>query len=195
MAPDYEREFPADRRVRATPRALFLDRDGTLVRDTHYLCRVEDVEVLAGVREALTLALETGWTLYLFTNQSGVGRGMFPLEAVHRVNARMLALLGLGDALFRRVCIAPEAPGGPVRYRKPSPRFILETLEADGLDPAQCWMVGDSASDYQAGLAAGVRGALVATGRGGPGRASAEGAADGVRVHPDLLAFVRAELL
>ncbi|HAO98527.1 MAG TPA: D,D-heptose 1,7-bisphosphate phosphatase, partial [Fibrobacteres bacterium] len=62
--------------------AIILDRDGTLHRDTHYLIRFEDFEVLPGVEEALKILLEKGYRLFAATNQSGVARGMFPLEKV-----------------------------------------------------------------------------------------------------------------
>lgn len=100
--------------------------------------------------------MAAGFRLYLFTNQSGVGRGMFPLAAVHAVNQRMEALLGLPMPVFAGICIAPEAPGEPSLYRKPSPRFIEEMCARDGLAREKSWMVGDSPSDWEAGWRAGV---------------------------------------
>jgi D-glycero-D-manno-heptose 1,7-bisphosphate phosphatase len=104
----------------------------------------------------------------LFTNQSGIGRGYHTLEDSQRVNARMEEMLGLPLPVFEEVCVAPEAPGQPVVYRKPSPRFILEAMERHGLDRAQCWMVGDSAADVGSAAAAGIRAALVRSGRVSP---------------------------
>ncbi len=155
-------EFPRSRSTGGR-RALFLDRDGTLIVHIPYLHTVAGVELIPGVKSALEQARRAGFDLYLFTNQSGVGRGMFPLEAVHAVNRRMLELLGVApdSDYFAGVCIAPEAPDAPAVYRKPSPRYILETCRADGLDPRQCWMIGDSPSDWEAGLAAGIRVAAV----------------------------------
>ncbi|RME68465.1 MAG: HAD-IIIA family hydrolase [Verrucomicrobia bacterium] len=142
-------------------RALFLDRDGTLIVHRPYLHRPAEVELLPGVREALSRAREANMRLFLFTNQSGVGRGWFTLRDVEAVNERMVELLGLGPDLFADVCIAPEAPGQPVLYRKPSPRFIRECLERWSLDPSACWMIGDAPSDWLAGLTAGIRAAAV----------------------------------
>ncbi len=139
---------------------LFLDRDGTLIRDAGFLSDPHGVELLPGVREALHRAARTH-RLYLFSNQSGIGRGYYTLEQALAVNARMLELLGLPPPGFAGVCLAPEAPDAPAVYRKPSPRFILECLRRDGLDPARCWMVGDRLSDVQAGVNAGVRPALL----------------------------------
>ena len=76
------------------------------------------------------------------------------IEDTHRVNARLEEVLGLPRPVFEDICIAPEAPDQPAVYRKPSPRFILESIARHGLDPAQCWMVGDSAADLRSGLGA-----------------------------------------
>jgi D-glycero-D-manno-heptose 1,7-bisphosphate phosphatase len=150
-------------------RALFLDRDGTLILDRVYLADPAGVEIFPGVAAALRRARTLGFKLFLFTNQSGIGRGLHTIEDTHRVNARFEELLGLPRPVFDGVCIAPEAPGQPVAYRKPSPRFILEMLAADpSLDPARCWMVGDSAADIGAGLAAKINVAAVQTGKVDP---------------------------
>lgn len=151
-----------------SPRALFLDRDGTLIFDKVYLADPAGVELIPGVIEGLRRARELGYKLFLFTNQSGIGRGYHTLDDTLRVNARMEELIGLGSPLFAGVCIAPEAPHQPMVYRKPSPRFILEKIEQHRLDPAQTWMVGDSAADLNAGLAAKVNVAALRTGKVDP---------------------------
>src|SRR5687767_8249729 len=117
-------------------RALFLDRDGTLIESRHYLSDPSEVVLMPGVREALHRFVTEGYRLFLFTNQSGVGRGFFPLEAVHRCNERMLELLDLPPPRFTEVCIATETPEMPAVYRKPSPRFIHEMMEKYALNPA-----------------------------------------------------------
>lgn len=140
--------------------ALFLDRDGTIIRDAGFLSDPAGVVVLDGAKEALHRAMRTH-RLYLFSNQSGIGRGYYTLEQALAVNARMLALLELPPPGFSGVCLAPEAPEEPAVYRKPSPRFIQESLRRDRLDPARCWMIGDRLSDLQAGVSAGIRAALI----------------------------------
>lgn len=146
-------------------KALFLDRDGTLILDKHYLADPAGVELIPGVAEALRRARQIGFQLFLFTNQSGIARGLYTIDAVHRCNARMEELLGLPLPLFTDVCIATEGPDDPQVYRKPSPRFILEMRVRHGLDPAQSWMIGDSAADIGAGLAAKINIAAVRTGK------------------------------
>ena len=136
--------------------AWFLDRDGTVIEHIPYLHDPARVRLLPGVKDALAAAKVRGDKLFLFTNQSGIGRGMFTLADAEACNARMLELLGLGDDLFTDVCIAPEAPGQPTQYRKPKPDFILESIAQHGLDPETCFMIGDTASDWRAGLNAGI---------------------------------------
>jgi len=138
--------------------AFFFDRDGTLIHDSGYLSDPVLVELLPGVRETLHALREAGFLLFLFTNQSGVARGYFGMDAVEAVNARLAQLLGAEDGVFfDGVCIAPEHPDDPPVYRKPCPRFILETMVAHGLSPEKCVMVGDRTSDLQAGVNAGIR--------------------------------------
>jgi D-glycero-D-manno-heptose 1,7-bisphosphate phosphatase len=149
-------------------RALFLDRDGTLIVDKVYLADPAGIEIFPGVADGLRRARDLGYRLFLFTNQSGIGRGYHTIEDAHQVNARLEELLGLPPPVFDEICIAPEAPGQPSLYRKPSPRFIQETIAKYALDPTQCIMVGDSAADLAAALAAGIRAVAVRTGKVDP---------------------------
>jgi D-glycero-D-manno-heptose 1,7-bisphosphate phosphatase len=169
--------------------ALFLDRDGTLIVDRDYLQDPAGVELLPGTTAALRRARLLGYRLYLFTNQSGIGRGYFSLADVHRCNDRMKTLIGLGDAVFDGVCIAPEAPDQASRYRKPSPAYLMETIAADGLDPKQCYMVGDKEADVLAGLAAGIGAVAVCTGKH-DAAAWRDRLPRGSVLYPDLAAFV-----
>lgn len=170
-------------------KALFLDRDGTLIVDKVYLADPAGVELVPGAAAALARARRLGYRLFLFTNQSGIGRGYHTLADTQRVNARMEELLALPTPIFDGVCIAPEAPGQPSLYRKPSPRFITETLAQFHLNPAESWMVGDAASDIGAALAAGIRAAAVRTGKIDPAKIP-EVAEGRVPVFDDFAGFV-----
>ena len=145
--------------------AVFLDRDGTIIIDTHYPHKPEDVHLIDEAREALLLAQQRGYLLYLFTNQSGIGKGLYTMEDTIACNAHMLKMLELPEDIFKRTCIAPESPGEPSDYRKPSPKFILETIQSDALNPEQCLMVGDKPSDWESGVNAGVNAVAVSTGK------------------------------
>lgn len=185
------RESRIENAPAAGRRALFLDRDGTIIFDRDYLADPAGVELVPGAAGALRRARALGYLLFLFTNQSGIGRGLHTIEDTHRCNARMNELLDLGPAPFAGICIAPEAPDQPSLYRKPSPRFILEMIAQHALDPAQCWMIGDRESDLDAGLAAGIRSAAVCTGKY-DAAAWAPRLRPGVPLFADLAAFVAA---
>lgn len=146
-------------------KALFLDRDGTLIIDVHHGHDPEGVVLVPGVKEAIEHARQLGYTLFLFTNQSGIGRGIFKREDAVACNQRLIELLGCGQEVFKDICIAPEHPDDPPVYRKPQPRFILESIQTNGLDPAQCYMVGDRRSDWDAGLNAGIGAVAVESGK------------------------------
>lgn len=140
--------------------AVFFDRDGTLIEDADYLSDPQAVRPLPGAAAALARLREAGILLFLFTNQSGIGRGFFTLETAEACNRETERRLGL-DPGFDGICIAPERPDQPAVYRKPSPRYIVETMAARALDPARVWMVGDKDSDVEAGRRAGVRAARI----------------------------------
>jgi D-glycero-D-manno-heptose 1,7-bisphosphate phosphatase len=121
----------------------------------------DQMELLPGVREALEGMQRMGFRLFLITNQSGVGRGMYTMREVEACHERLAELLGLGPDVFTEICAATELPTDPLVYRKPSPRFLLEMIAKYGLSKASCWMVGDRLSDLQAGLNAGIASAFV----------------------------------
>jgi D-glycero-D-manno-heptose 1,7-bisphosphate phosphatase len=150
----------------ARPQAIFFDRDGTLIEHVPYLCDPAQVVLLPGVRDAIQRIQAASIQMFLFTNQSGVGRGLFTMADVEAVNQRMIELLDLGPEPFAGICVAPETPDEPSRYRKPSPRYIHEMLDLHRIPAEAAWMVGDSPVDWEAGLAAGIRAvAIVSSGR------------------------------
>lgn len=148
-------------------RAVFLDRDGTLIEDKDYLHRPEDVVIFSGAGPALKRLQDAGFKLFLVTNQSGVGRGYFPIEDVHRVHEHLSRELARDGVRFEKIYIAPEAPDKPSRGRKPSPQFLFDARDEFGIDLSQSYMVGDKLIDLECGWNAGVRRSLlVRTGYG-----------------------------
>jgi len=150
-----------------TGRALFLDRDGTLIVDKVYLADPEGVELIPGTTAALRRARELGFKLFLFTNQSGIGRGYFTLADAERVNDHVAKEFATQGVRFARTYIAPEAPDQPSRGRKPSPQFLFDARDEFGLDLAQSYIIGDKLIDLECGWNAGVKKSiLVRTGYG-----------------------------
>jgi len=151
----------------STP-AVFLDRDGTLIEERHYLSRPEQVVVFPGAGAALRRLAEAGFKLFLVTNQSGVGRGYFTLADVEAVHAHLRKLLAPAGVEFERIYIAPERPEQPSRYRKPSPQALFDARDECGVELAQSYVVGDKTLDLECGWNAGVKQSLlVRTGYGG----------------------------
>jgi D-glycero-D-manno-heptose 1,7-bisphosphate phosphatase len=148
-------------------RAVFLDRDGTLIEEREYLSDPANVAPYAGAAEALLSLQTAGFKLFVVSNQSGVGRGYFTMKDVERVNDRMAQCFARIGVRFEKIYIAPEAPGQPSRGRKPSPQFLLDARDEFGLDLASSYIIGDKLLDLECGWNAGVKKSiLVRTGYG-----------------------------
>jgi D-glycero-D-manno-heptose 1,7-bisphosphate phosphatase len=148
-------------------RAVFLDRDGTLIEDKDYLCRPEEVVVFPGASAALRRLQDSGFQLFIVTNQSGVGRGYFTLNQVEKVHQHLLNEFARDGVHFHKVYVAPEAPDQPSRGRKPSPQFLFDAREEFGIDLSESYLIGDKLSDLECGWDAGVKKCLlVRTGYG-----------------------------
>ena len=148
-------------------RAVFLDRDGTLIEEKEYLSDPDLVAIFPGAREALKRLQDAGFKLFIVSNQSGVGRGYFTMADVERVNERLVTLLARDGVRFEKIYLAPEAPGQPSRGRKPSPQFLFDARDEFGIDLSQSYMIGDKLIDLECGWNAGVKKSiLVRTGSG-----------------------------
>ena len=148
-------------------RAVFLDRDGTLIEEKKYLHRPEQVTIFPGAISALQRLQASGYLLFLVTNQSGVGRGYFTMADVEAVHSRIHDELAPCSVKFTHLYIAPEAPDQPSRGRKPSPQFLFDARDAYSVDLAQSFMIGDKLIDLECGWNAGVKASiLVRTGYG-----------------------------
>jgi len=147
--------------------AVFLDRDGTVIAERHYLKDPAQVELLPGAAEALKRLQDGGYLLFFVTNQSGIGRGYFTMEDACRVQERVEALLAGYGVRLAKTYMAPEAPDQPSRGRKPSPAFLLDAAREFDLDLSRSYMIGDKLIDLECGWNAGVRRSLlVCTGYG-----------------------------
>jgi D-glycero-D-manno-heptose 1,7-bisphosphate phosphatase len=148
-------------------RAIFFDRDGTLIAEKNYLCRAEDVAIFPGASAALKRLAAAGWKLFIVSNQSGVGRGYFTLADVERVNEHLAREFARDGVRFGKIYVAPEAPDQPSRGRKPSPQFLFDARDEFDLNLAESFMVGDKLVDLECGWNAGVKKCiLVRTGYG-----------------------------
>jgi D-glycero-D-manno-heptose 1,7-bisphosphate phosphatase len=152
-------------------RAVFFDRDGTLMEDAHYCADPALVHVFPGVPEALRRLRAAGFATFIVTNQSGIGRGLITEEQYQAVHEELLRQLGAG-LVDRTYCCpdapgcCPDAPGGISPRRKPAPGMLLEAAADYAIDLAQSWVVGDKCADIECGRRAGAHTILVLTGRG-----------------------------
>ena len=149
-------------------RAVFLDRDGTLLELIAYLHQPEQVRLVAGAAAALRRLQAEGWLRIVVTNQSGVARKIFSMDEVTAVHERMLALLRADCADLDAIEICPHHPDhtGPCPCRKPAPGMLLRAARRFGIDLAGSWMIGDRLDDLEAGRVLGLRTILVRTGYG-----------------------------
>jgi histidinol-phosphate phosphatase family protein len=143
----------------ASPAAVLLDRDGTLVVDVPYNGDPGRVVAMPGARAAVARLREAGVPTAVVSNQSGVGRGVLRVEQVEAVNRRVEELLGpLGPWM---VCL--HGPEDGCRCRKPGPGLIEAAAAALGVGPRDCAVIGDIGADVEAARAAGARAVLVPT--------------------------------
>ncbi|HWR04001.1 MAG TPA: HAD-IIIA family hydrolase [Humidesulfovibrio sp.] len=151
--------------------AVFLDRDGTVIVEKHYLHDPDGVELLPGAAEGMRRMVALGLRLVLVSNQSGVGRGYFGRDAVERVHGRLIELLAAQGVRLDALYICPHAPGKdgagePCGCRKPLPGLIERASRELGLDPARSFVIGDKPCDVDMGLVVNATTFLVTTGYG-----------------------------
>jgi D-glycero-D-manno-heptose 1,7-bisphosphate phosphatase len=147
--------------------AVFLDRDGTINREVHYLSKVEDFELLPGVGPALRRLAEAGYALVVITNQSGIARGYFTKADLDAIHGKMDALLAEYGVAVDAVYFSPAMPDDGDPTRKPGTGMIDRAVADLDLDLRRSWLVGDKTVDVKTGHNAGVRTILVRTGYGG----------------------------
>ena len=176
--------------------AVFLDKDGTLVRDIPYDVDPARIRLAPTAAAAVRRLHARGYPLFVVTNQGGVALGRFPLAALDAVATRLAELLEEAGARLSGFYACPHHPNGhvapfaePCTCRKPQPGLILRAAAEHDLDLAASWMVGDILDDVEAGARAGCRTALVDNGgetvwRRGPWR-------EPDLVAPDLLSVAR----
>ena len=173
---------------------MFLDRDGTLIRDANYLKDPKELEIIPSAGPALQKAKEAGFLLFMHTNQSGIARGYYNWSDVHACNAKMHRKFGWPDNFFTEVCIAPESPDEVCVYRKPFSKFEEDMIVKHTLDPTQCWVIGDKWIDPQTALKAGMKGGLVRTGKPIDEALEKKSTEHQVKIFDDLDHFISQEL-
>jgi D-glycero-D-manno-heptose 1,7-bisphosphate phosphatase len=175
-------------------RAVFLDRDGVINVDRHYVHQIEQFEFIVGVPQALQRLQQAGWKLVVVTNQSGIARGLFAEDDYERLTLHMTQRLAEAGVHLDAVLHCPHLPDAPVAAyriacacRKPAPGLLVRAARQLGLDLPRSVMVGDKGTDLRAGRSAGVsRCLLVRSGQ----PIDADDIAQADAVHDDLACCV-----
>ena len=141
-------------------KAVFLDRDGVLNRkmpDGHYVNSWDDLDILPGAMEAVRRLNAAGFLVFVVTNQRNVARKQISAGGLEQIHSRLQQTFAENGAIIREFYCCPHEIDEDCNCRKPQPGMLLRALREHNLDLSQCWMVGDSASDIEAGNRAGCR--------------------------------------
>jgi D-glycero-D-manno-heptose 1,7-bisphosphate phosphatase len=132
-------------------RFVILDRDGTMVVDRHYLSDPNGLTFLPRAAEGLRSMYEQGCRLVVISNQSGVGRGMFSIEALERMNVKLMEMVSQAGARLERIYFCPHRPEEACPCRKPRTQLMADAAGELGFDPRQAVVIGDKPSDVEFG--------------------------------------------
>jgi D-glycero-D-manno-heptose 1,7-bisphosphate phosphatase len=144
-------------------RAVFVDRDGTLIEEVNFLSRVEDLRFFSFTKQAVDLLKENGFLIIVVTNQSGIGRGIFEEKAMHEIHTEIQRKLNNKiDAFY----FCPHLPDENCSCRKPKTGMIRQAAQDFSIDLDNSWMIGDKELDVETGFNAKIKTALVLTGYG-----------------------------
>lgn len=140
-------------------RAVFIDKDGTLVENVPYNVDPDRIILTSGAALGVRQLKAHGYRVIVVSNQPGVGLGRFAASALHGVEARLRELVPIDGFYY-----CPHHPGAGCTCRKPSPGMLMRAAREHGLRLSSCWMVGDILDDIEAGRSAGCRTVLLDNG-------------------------------
>lgn len=159
----------------ATDAAVFVDRDGVIIRDRpDYVRSWDDVEFIPGALEGLRLLAGAGRRVLVVTNQSAIGRGFMSQPELAGIHARLAATVSEAGGRIEAFLVCPHAPDDRCACRKPYPGLLYQARTRFGIDLKGSYLVGDFETDMVAAAAAQCRSILVLSGRtpwGVPGTA------------------------
>jgi D-glycero-D-manno-heptose 1,7-bisphosphate phosphatase len=142
-------------------KAVFLDRDGVINRkapsDNEYVTHWDEIEILAGVADAVSRLNLAGFQVIVVTNQRGVAKGLLTTAELESIHRRMCEHLARAGAKIDGVYYCPHELEPSCGCRKPQPGMLFEAARAHDIDLAASWMIGDSEKDVEAGKRAGCR--------------------------------------
>ena len=140
---------------------IFLDRDGTIIVDKHYLSDYRQVELLPGAVEGLVRLKDLGFKFIVVTNQSGLARGYFSEEDLLKIHARMLELLHDKEISIEEILYCPHHPDDKCLCRKPGTKLVEDIAGRYNFDYKKCFVIGDRENDIAMGLQLGTKTFLI----------------------------------
>jgi len=160
-----------------------LDRDGVINQDrADFIKSTDEWEALPGSLAAIARLTHAGWRVVVASNQSGLARGLFNMQALNAIHAKMRQQLAAEGGQLDAIFLCPHGPNDGCDCRKPKPGMIHDILTRFDADPAHVPVVGDSLRDLQAAHAAGCSPWLVLTGNGQRTRAENPALPEGTQV-------------
>lgn len=147
-------------------RAVFFDRDGTLIEEKGYLKDPEEMEIIPGALEAVRLIKRLGFLAIVITNQSGVARGYISEKNLEDINSQLLKVFNQKGAQLDDIFVCPHGPKDDCMCRKPRPGLLVRAAMKYGINLKMSYMIGDRDSDVGAITSVGGKGILVLTGYG-----------------------------
>ena len=163
---DFKSNFNHSYYLGGENKALFLDRDGVIIKDVNYISNPDDVELEVGVINLLKKAYEYKLPVFIITNQSGISRGFYKWEDFHKVNERIIQLIGQPNPIYS-IYANSHIESNFNNWRKPNPNMIFKIADRFNLNLTKSILIGDRISDLQAGIRSGVRKLIhVETGHG-----------------------------
>ena len=137
--------------------ALFLDRDGVLIKECHYISSVNQVEIENGARKLVRFAYDYGWHIIVVSNQSGISRNKISWDDYFQVTNKMISLFGNPNP-FSAIYANSQGPNTKFKnWRKPSPNMILRATELFNIDIDKSIIIGDRLTDIIAGINSGIK--------------------------------------
>ena len=170
--------------MNALPSAVFLDRDGTIIEDAHYLSKPEQVRLIPGAADAIARANAAMVPVIVITNQSGIGRGIFTDDDHQRITARLAELLNDAGARIDATYYCPHAPDEACDCRKPGTLLFRKAAAENSIDLTQALYIGDKLRDIEPAFTLGGHGVLIPSPETPP--ADTPAAVEKARVAPTL---------
>jgi D-glycero-D-manno-heptose 1,7-bisphosphate phosphatase len=142
-------------------KAVFIDRDGTINVDVHYLATPSDLILYPGVAEGIATLAKSGFLIIIITNQSGIARGNLTHEMLGEIHKRLHSLIEESGGRIDAIYYCPHHPDEKCACRKPEPGMLQKAISDLHIDPRQSFIVGDHMLDIEAGKAVGLKAVLI----------------------------------